>query len=79
MRRLLIITLLAITGCSNQGMYEALRQNECFKNEGVIYCEDDRDYKKYMREREKLLNESKTSEPDEKSAKTQENLPNLFQ
>lgn len=69
-----LITILLISACSNKGMYEALRQNECLKNERVIYCDDGRDYDEYMRERDKLLKDKK----EKKSAKAQEDFPNLF-
>ena len=54
-----------MTACTNKGMYEALRQNECLKNEKVIYCDDGRNYDEYARERDKLLKKKENIETKE--------------
>lgn len=78
MKTIAFIALAAMTACSNRGMYEALRQNECLKNEHIIHCEDGRNYDQYMREREKVLNEDRPEKERKKSAKAHEDLPNLL-
>ena len=55
MKTLLIITGFLLIGCSNKGMYEAIKQNECRQKTGEIYCDDVTDYETYKQERDELL------------------------
>lgn len=77
MKALLLIAMCFITGCSTQGIYDALRYNECLEKEGIIHCDDGRDYKKYRHEREELLKDNKNNGDKNTEKNEGLNLPNL--
>lgn len=64
MQRVMIFLLLCLNlvslGCSNQGIYEGIKQNQCREKTGSIYCDDGQSYEEYQRDREALIKKQPT-------------------
>lgn len=57
MKALSIILIVLLTACSNKGMYESIKQNQCREKTGNMYCDEGESYDEYKRQREELLKE----------------------
>lgn len=55
MKLLSISVIVFLTACSNKGMYESIKQNQCREQTGNMYCEEGESYDEYNRKREELL------------------------
>lgn len=61
MRLITVMTLIILSACSNQSMYEAIQQNQCLEETGNMYCHERERYDEYKRKRDELLKEEQSS------------------
>lgn len=60
MKLTLLLSIILLASCSNQGMYEAIQNNQCMEKTGKVYCDERGDnYNDYKRERDALLKSQK--------------------
>jgi len=55
----LYLASLMLVSCSQQGVYEAIQNNQCLEKTGKVYCDERQDYETYKRERDEVLTRKK--------------------
>ena len=48
-----------LASCCQQGLYEAIQNNQCLEKTGKVYCDERQDYETYKRERDEVLTKKK--------------------